>query len=71
MRSCSCVLRPPRIKAKGDGSGAMTDLQEDPVGENMVLSNRDKTESSRECGQDGRCVETEQYQDHNDNKGRG
>ncbi|WP_315803774.1 hypothetical protein [Bradyrhizobium sp. SZCCHNS3002] len=71
MRSCSCVLRPPRIKAKGDGSGAMTDLQEDPVGENMVLSNRDKTENSRECGQDGRCVETEQYQDHNDNKGRG
>jgi hypothetical protein len=61
----------PRIKAKGDGSGAMTDLQEDLVGENMVLSNRDKAESSRERGQDGRWVETEQFQDHNDNRGRG
>jgi hypothetical protein len=61
----------PRLKGKGDGSGAMTDLQEDLIGENMVLSNRDKTESSRERGQDGRWVETEQFQDHNDNKGRG
>ncbi|CAL79207.1 hypothetical protein BRADO5533 [Bradyrhizobium sp. ORS 278] len=61
----------PRIKAKGDGSGAMTDLQEDLVGDNMVLSNRDKTESSRERDLDGRWVETEQYQDHTDNKGRG
>lgn len=61
----------PRLKGKGDGSGAMTDLQDDLVGENMVLSNRDKTESSRERGQDGRWVETEQFQDHNDNKGRG
>ncbi|CCE00645.1 hypothetical protein [Bradyrhizobium sp. STM 3809] len=60
-----------RIKAKGDGGGAMTDLQEDLVGDNMVLSNRDKTGSSRERGQDGRWIETEQYQDHNDNKGRG
>jgi len=61
----------PRLKGKGDGSGAMTDLQGDLVGENMVLSNRDKAESSRERGQDGRWVETEQFQDHNDNKGRG
>jgi len=61
----------PHLKGKGDGSGAMTDLQEDLVGENMVLSNRDKAESSRERGQDGRWVETEQFQDHNDNKGRG
>ncbi|MGC2778106.1 MAG: hypothetical protein WA418_20965 [Bradyrhizobium sp.] len=61
----------PHRKGKGAGSGAMTDLQEDLLGENMVLSNRDKTESSRERGQDGRWVETEQFQDHNDNKGRG
>jgi hypothetical protein len=61
----------PRIKGKGDGSGAMTDLQEDLLGENMVLSNRDKTEGSRERGQDGRWVETEQFHDHSDNKGRG
>ncbi len=63
--------RGPRLKGKGNGSGAMTDLQDNLVGENMVLSNRDKTESSRERGQDGRWVETEQLQDHNDNKGRG
>lgn len=61
----------PRIKGKGDGSGAMTDLQDDLVGENMVLSNRDKTENSRTRGEDGRWVQTEQLQDHVDNKGRG
>ncbi|MGJ4943484.1 hypothetical protein ACQR1W_23100 [Bradyrhizobium sp. HKCCYLS1011] len=61
----------PHLKGKGDGSGGMTNLQDDLVGENMVLSNRDKAASSRERGEDGRWVQTEQLQDHVDNKGRG
>src|SRR4051812_47656708 len=59
------------IKAKGDGSGAMTDLQDDLLGENSVLSNRDKAQSSRERGQDSRWIQTEQREDHVANKGRG
>jgi hypothetical protein len=59
------------IKPKGTGTGAMTDLQDDLVGENMVLSNRDKAEHSRERGQDSKWVETEQFEDHVNNKGRG
>jgi hypothetical protein len=60
-----------RIKSKGDGGGAMTDLQDEMLGENSVLSNRDKTESSRERGQDSRWIQTEQREDHAANKGRG
>jgi hypothetical protein len=59
------------IKPKGTGTGAMTNLQDDLVGENMVLSNRDKAEHSRERGQDSKWVETEQLEDHVDNRGRG
>jgi hypothetical protein len=59
------------IKSKGDGSGAMTDLQDDLLGDNSVLSNRDKAQSSRERGQDSRWIQTEQREDHVANKGRG
>ena len=59
------------IKAKGDGGGAMTDLQEELLGENDVLSNRDKAESSRERGQDSKWIQTEQREDHSANRGRG
>jgi hypothetical protein len=59
------------IKSKGDGSGAMTDLQDDLLGENEVLSNRDKAQSSRERGQDSRWIQTEQREDHVANRGRG
>jgi hypothetical protein len=60
-----------RIKSKGDGSGAMTDLQDGMLGENEVLSNRDKAETSRQRGQDSRWVQTEQREDHVANRGRG
>jgi hypothetical protein len=60
-----------RIKGKGAGTGAMTDVQDELIGENMVLSNRDKAEHSRDRGQDSKWVETEQLQDHEANKGRG
>jgi hypothetical protein len=58
-------------QAKGAGSGGMTDLQDEVVGENMVLSNRDKAEESGDRGQDGKWVKTEQLEDHAANKGRG
>jgi hypothetical protein len=60
-----------RQHGKGTGSGAMTDLQEGLIPENMVLSNRDKTQHSGERGQDSKWVQTEQMEDHVANKGRG
>jgi hypothetical protein len=60
-----------RQHGKGSGTGAMTDLQEDLVAENMVLSNRDKTQHSGERGQDSKWIQTEQMEDHAANKGRG
>jgi hypothetical protein len=59
------------LKEKGDGGGAMTDLQDELLGDNSVLSNRDKAQSSRERGQDSRWIQTEQREDHVANKGRG
>ncbi|MDX3924956.1 MAG: hypothetical protein QHC90_03985 [Shinella sp.] len=53
---------------KGDGSGAMTELDEDKVPENKVLSNRDKSQHSRERGLDGKNVQTDQYHDHTANR---
>ena len=60
-----------KSQAKGAGSGGMTDLQDDLIGENDVLSNRDKAEESGDRGQDGKWIETEQLEDHAANKGRG
>jgi hypothetical protein len=61
----------PGAKGKGAGRGAMTDMRDELIGENTVLSNRDKTEHSRERGQDSRWIQTEQLEDHAANKGRG
>lgn len=55
-------------KGKGDGSGAMTDLDAEQLPENVVLSNRDKAQHSRERGLDGKTIQTEQYSDHSANK---
>jgi hypothetical protein len=55
-------------QGKGDGSGAMTDLQEGMLEENQVLSNRDKAQHSEARGLDGKNVQTEQYQDHAANR---
>lgn len=49
---------------KGTGSGALTTLDKELLGENQVLSNRDKKQHSKERGQDGATIKTEQYQDH-------
>ncbi len=55
------------VKGKGDGSGAMTDIPDD-VPESAVLSNRDKAQHTEERGLDSKHVETEQRQDHADNR---
>jgi hypothetical protein len=55
-------------QGKRDGSGAMTDLPEGILPENMVLSNRDKSRHSDERGLDSKTVQTEQYQDHAANR---
>lgn len=56
----------PGAHGKGDGSGAMTDEAsvKDLVGENDVLSNRDKSRHSDERGLDAKSVQTDQMQDH-------
>jgi hypothetical protein len=59
-----------KVRPKGAGSGAMTNLQDELVGENVVLSNRDKVVEFGDRGQDGKWIETEQLADHVANKGR-
>ena len=51
-------------QGKGTGSGAMTDLPDGVLEENMVLSNRDKSRHNDARGLDSKMVQTEQYQDH-------
>ncbi|CAA2155458.1 hypothetical protein [Methylobacterium brachiatum] len=58
----------PGGHGKGSGSGGMTDLPDGVLGENEVLSNRDKSRHSDERGLDGKAVQTEQYQDHAANR---
>lgn len=54
----------PGAQGKGSGSGAMTELPEGVLEDNMVLSNRDKAQHGDARGLDGKAVQTEQYQDH-------
>lgn len=54
-------------KSKGSGEGAMDELPGDMLGENMVLSNRDKAQHSDARGLDSKAVQTEQYQDNSAN----
>ena len=61
----------PGAKGKGAGTGAMTDVQKDLIGDNMVLSNRDKAEHSRDRGHDSKWTQSEQLKDHAANKDRG
>jgi hypothetical protein len=51
-------------QGKGDGSGAMTEIPREKLGENMVLSNRDKKQHSKQRGLDGKQIQSEQLQDH-------
>lgn len=56
----------PGAQSKGTGTGAQTD--KDTIGENMILSNRDKSRHSAERGLDSRQIQTEQLQDHAGNR---
>jgi len=51
-------------QGKKSGAGAMTDIDLDKIGENDVLSNRDKAQQTRQRGHDGKATKTDQYQDH-------
>ncbi|MFK4724177.1 hypothetical protein ABIE89_005277 [Bradyrhizobium niftali] len=53
---------------KGAGTAALTDIPKDKVGDNMILSNRDKAQHSDIRGMDGKFIQTEQYQDHSANR---
>lgn len=56
-------------QGKGAGVGAMTDEADvkNVVGDNEILSNRDKSRHTGERGLDTKHVQTEQLQDHNAN----
>jgi hypothetical protein len=58
----------PGTQGKHSGTGALTELPDGMLEENMVLSNRDKSRHSDERGLDSAMVQTEQYRDHARNK---
>ena len=51
-------------QGKRSGTGALTELPEGMLEENMVLSNRDKSRHTDQRGLDSATVQTEQYHDH-------
>lgn len=55
-------------QGKGSGAGAMNEVDADTIGENEVLSNRDKKQHSKKRGQDGNAIKTDQEQDHSANR---
>ena len=58
----------PGTQGKGAGTGALTDLPKDKIGENMILSNRDKSQHSDQRGNDSKYIQSEQMQDHAANR---
>ncbi|MEA2840129.1 MAG: hypothetical protein QOF41_1459 [Methylobacteriaceae bacterium] len=54
----------PGAQGKRSGAGALTELPEGMLEENMVLSNRDKSRHTDQRGLDSATVQTEQYHDH-------
>ncbi|WFP62184.1 MULTISPECIES: hypothetical protein [unclassified Mesorhizobium] len=55
-------------QGKGSGTGAKTELPKDRVGENDVLSNRDKKQHTKERGLDSNRIKSDQYQDNAANR---
>lgn len=55
-------------QGKGAGVGGMTDPQDDLIGDNTVLSNRDKSRHTDERGLDGKAVQSDQFQDNPANR---
>ncbi|OAF10068.1 hypothetical protein AYJ54_12885 [Bradyrhizobium centrolobii] len=56
------------MHGKSDGTGAFAEVSKDKIGDNMILSNRDKAQHSDIRGMDGKFIQTEQYQDHAANR---
>ena len=54
----------PGTQGKGDGTGALTDVDPEDIPENIVLSNRDKAQHSDARGLDSKAVQMEQLQDN-------
>ena len=54
----------PGAHGKGSGTGGNTELDKDMIEENMVLSNRDKSQRPDGRGLDSKEIQTEQLQDH-------
>ena len=55
-------------QGKGDGTGAMTNLDDEKVRKDDILSNRDKAQHSKERGLDSRAVANEEFKDHAANR---
>ena len=53
---------------KGSGTGANTDIEKEKIGDNMVLSNREKAQHSDQRGMDSKHIQNEQLQDHSANR---
>jgi hypothetical protein len=56
------------VHGKGDGTGALSSAPRAVLGENMVLSNRDKAQDGRARGADSRFIMNEQRQDQAHNR---
>ena len=52
------------MQGKGDGTGALTEIDAADIPDNMILSNRDKASHGDQRGLDGNAVQSEQYRDH-------
>jgi hypothetical protein len=55
-------------QGKGAGAGANSEIQKEKIGDNMVLSNRDKSQHSDQRGMDSKHIQSEQLQDHSANR---
>ena len=58
----------PGSQGKSIGEGAMTDLEDEILPKDEVLSNRDKARHSKERGLDGKNVQNEEYKDQSANR---
>jgi len=58
----------PGARGKSAGTGGTTDIDKEKIQENMVLSNRDKSQHSHERGLDSKGIQSEQLQDHVGNR---
>jgi hypothetical protein len=56
------------VHGKGSGVGAKSEIQKEKIGDNMVLSNRDKSQHSDQRGMDSKHIQSEQFQDHSANR---